>query len=314
MSGPAETERVRNASDIVAGGPLFRILPPGARPYLTLARVDRPIGTWLLLLPCWWGLALAAGPAQLDPLLALWYAALFAVGAFVMRGAGCTWNDIVDRDYDSRVARTAGRPIASGTIPVRAAVIFMVAQALVGLTVLLQFNAFTIGLATASLGLVVLYPLMKRFTYWPQAWLGLTFNWGALVGWAAVTGGLDLPAVLLYLAGICWTLGYDTIYAHQDKEDDALIGVRSTALLFGAQTKRWLAVFYGATVGLLVAAGHAANLGILYHVCIAAGAAQLAWQVAALSQDDPADCLVKFRSNRWFGLTVVGAIVISQPW
>lgn len=299
-----------SASDIAADDWIDRIVPAPARPYLRLARMDRPIGTWLLLIPCWWGTALATaailGP---DPRQSLIYAVLFAVGSLVMRGAGCTWNDILDRDFDARVARTATRPIPSGAVSVKQAIVFLAAQLLVGLAVLLYFNAFTIVIAISSLLLVALYPLMKRITYWPQAFLGVTFNWGALVGWAAVTGSLDLPVLLLYAAGIAWTLGYDTIYAHQDKEDDALIGVKSTALKFGANTRPWLWFFYALAVILLVAAFWTAGLQWTAYPFLAYAAFQLARQAATVDLDDPADCLAKFKSNRYAGLLVLAAML-----
>ncbi len=297
------------ASDIRSGHWSYRLAPAPLRPYLKLARIDRPIGTWLLLFPCWWGLALALAQWQEWPDWRL--LALFAVGALVMRGAGCTYNDIVDRDIDARVARTAGRPIPSGQVSVARAVAFLGLQLLAGLAVLLQLNGFTIWLGVASLALVFTYPFMKRITYWPQAWLGLTFNWGALMGWAAVTGALAWPPVLLYLAGIAWTLGYDTIYAHQDKEDDALIGVKSTALKFGAGTKPWLAGFYGATLLLMLAAGLAAGLGWPYLLALAGVALHFAWQVATLDLDDSASCLGRFRSNRFVGWILLAGIVAA---
>ena len=216
-----------DASDIPRESWLTRLLPRAAWPYARLARLDRPIGAWLLLFPCWWGIALAA-PGWPDPVLF----ALFALGAVVMRGAGCTWNDITDRDFDARVARTADRPIPSGAVSVRQAAVFLAAQLAVGLAILLCLNRAAIGLGVLSLALVFTYPLMKRVTWWPQFFLGLAFNWGALMGWAAVRGDLAAPALLLYAAGICWTLGYDTIYAHPDREDDALIGIKSKSLLF----------------------------------------------------------------------------------
>jgi 4-hydroxybenzoate polyprenyltransferase len=311
MLETTKTERLAGASDIAAESWIYRLSPAPVRPYLTLARADRPIGTWLLLLPCWWGLALAGGG---DARQSGYYALLFAVGAFVMRGAGCVWNDILDRNYDAQVARTADRPIASGEVSVIAAGIFMAALCASGLAVLLQFNGFTIAIAIASLGLVALYPLMKRFTYWPQAWLGLTFNWGALVGWSAITGSLGAPVLYLYGAGILWTLGYDTIYAHQDKEDDALIGVRSTALLFGNRTKPWVAGFYAGALLMLGMAGHAAGMGALYYAGLGLGALQLAWQVLQLDTSDPLDCLAKFKSNRSFGLLIAAFLVASQSW
>lgn len=301
---------IRSASDIRAGDWIERWAPRVVQPYLRLARVDRPIGTWLLLLPCWWGLALAmVSTPAVSPLRALAYAALFAIGAFVMRGAGCTWNDILDREYDARVARTALRPIPSGAVTVRQAFAFLGFQLLVGLSVLLCFNTFTILLALSSLLLVALYPLMKRVTYWPQIFLGLTFNWGALVGWSAVTGGLAWPPLLLYAAGILWTVGYDTIYAHQDKEDDILIGVKSSAIRLGAHTRPWLWLFYGVALALLATAFWRAGLGWPAFALLALAAAQLAYQAAAVDLEDSKDCLAKFKSNRTAGLIILGAIL-----
>jgi 4-hydroxybenzoate polyprenyltransferase len=237
---------------------------------------------------------------------------VFALGAVVMRGAGCTYNDIVDRDFDARVARTALRPIPSGAVSVRQAVIFLIAQLLVGLAILLVFNRFTIGLGVASLLLVFTYPLMKRVTYWPQAFLGLTFNWGALMGWSAVTGSLGWPALALYAGGIAWTLHYDTIYAHQDKEDDALVGVKSTALKFGRQTKPWLVAFCLLTLLLFGVAIGLAALAWPAWIGLALVAAHLAWQVTAVDLDDPRDCLAKFHANRWIGWLLLAGIVAGQ--
>ncbi len=306
-----------DVSDIATQSFVLRLAPQAVRPYLKLARFDRPIGTWLLLFPCWWSLSL--GTAVVGGFRAgAWppweLAALFALGALVMRGAGCTFNDIVDRDFDARVARTAERPIPSGQVSVRQAMLFLGLQLCVGLAVLLQFNSLTIWLGVGSLLLVVSYPFMKRITYWPQAWLGLTFNWGALMGWSAVVYGLDWPALLLYLGGIAWTLGYDTIYAHQDKEDDALIGVKSTALKFGAATKRWLLLFYALAVALIIAAGHRIELGWPFWIAMAAVAAHFAWQIEDLKLDDPADCLAKFKSNRVVGWIVLLGIAGGAVW
>ena len=227
--------------------------PQWARPYLRLARADRPIGVWLLLWPCWWSLALAA-LAKRDVMPDAWYLALFAIGSLVMRAAGCTYNDIVDRNYDGRVERTRMRPIPSGQVSVRNATIFMVALCLVGLAVLLQFNWPTVILGIASLGVVAIYPFTKRITYWPQAVLGLVFSWGALMGWCAVFGSLATPALLLYVGTVAWIIGYDTIYAHQDKEDDALLGLKSSALRLGGATRYWLAIFYAVTALAIFAA------------------------------------------------------------
>ncbi len=295
------------ATDIPGGDWIDRWLPAGARPYARLARLDRPIGIWLLMFPCWWGTALAT-PGWPDP----WLLALFALGATIMRGAGCTLNDLADRDFDARVARTAGRPIPSGAIGVRQAIAFMVALCLAGLLVLLQFNPFAIVLGASSLLLVAVYPFAKRVTYWPQAVLGLAFNWGALLGWAVVRGDLGWPAVILYGAGLLWTLGYDTIYAHQDKEDDILIGVKSTALKLGAATRPWLSAFYSGCVALLALAGALVGLSWPFYAALTAVAAHFCWQVARLDLDDPKDCLAKFKSNRTVGLLVFLAIVLGQ--
>jgi len=296
-----------SASDIPAGNWVDRYVPAGVRPYFRLARLDRPIGTWLLLVPCWWGTALASAGWP-DPLFIL----LFAVGAVAMRGAGCVVNDMADRDFDGRVARTADRPLASGAIGPRRAMLFLGLLLAIGFLVLIQFNTFAVWVGIASLPLVAVYPFMKRITYWPQAWLGLTFNWGALVGWAAVKGDLAAPAVILYAAGFVWTLGYDTIYAHQDKEDDLVVGVKSSALRLGAATRPWLFGFFTVTVGLLAAAGWAAGLTWPFHVGLAAAAAHLAWQAATVNIDDPKDCLRKFRSNRDFALIVFAGMMAAR--
>lgn len=283
-----------------------RLAPPPFRPYFKLARLDRPIGTWLLLWPCWWSIALAA-PASTWP--DLWLLALFGIGALVMRGAGCTFNDIVDRDFDSRVERTRLRPIPAGQVSVKQAVAWMVFLSLTGFVILLQFNAFAIGIGIASLALVAAYPFMKRITYWPQAWLGLTFNWGALLGWAAVAGNLGPAPLTLYAAGLFWTLGYDTIYAHQDKEDDALIGVKSTALKLGERTRPWLFVFYAAATGGFAAAGFLAGMAWPFYLGLTIAAGHLVWQAVRVDIDDSADCLTKFQSNTVFGWLLFGAII-----
>ncbi len=311
MDAARNTQGLIAGTDMPARGWVDRLLPASLRPYAKLMRLDRPIGTWLLLWPCWWSLvwAVERAPGSAREWLYLaWLYALFGIGAMVMRGAGCTYNDIVDRDFDAKVERTRTRPIPSGQVSVRAAGVFLGLQLMLGFVILLQLNWFAVGLGAASLALVFTYPLMKRITYWPQFVLGLAFNWGALLGWAAVTGSLALAPVLLYLAGIAWTLGYDTIYAHQDKEDDILVGVKSTALKLGANTRPWLAGFYTAAVALFAAAGIADGLGWPFYVALAAGALQLAWQVADLDLDNAADCLVKFRSNRWFGWILVAGL------
>jgi len=295
------------ATDIPAGTWIDRLAPEWTRPYLRLARLDRPIGTWLLLLPCWWSVALATPSWP-----SLWFMALFGVGAVIMRGAGCTVNDIVDRDYDARVARTATRPIARGAISVPQAFVFLAIELLLGFLILIQFNSYTIALGISSLVLIPIYPFMKRFTYWPQIFLGIVFNWGALVGWSAVRGDLGAPAVVLYAAGLFWTLGYDTIYAHQDKEDDARIGLRSSALKLAGDTRPWLFGFYGVTVVLLAVAGALAGLAWPYYVVLAASAVQLGWQALKVDIDAPKDCLAKFKSNRQFGWLVLAGIIAGQ--
>jgi 4-hydroxybenzoate polyprenyltransferase len=285
------------------------LAPAWARPYLRLARLDRPIGSWLLLMPCWWSVGLAAVHARSQ--VNLWHVLLFFVGAFAMRGAGCTWNDIVDRDLDARVERTRSRPIPSGQVTVAAAAAFLALQALVGLAVLLQFNRFTIYVGFASLAVVAVYPFMKRITYWPQIVLGLAFSWGALMGWPATFARLDLPAFLLYAGAISWVIGYDTIYAHQDREDDALIGIKSTALLFRERTKPMLALFYTLAVALIALAGWNAGAGLVFALGLLAFAAHLAWQIARLNVDDPVNCLVVFKSNRDAGLILFVGLVLD---
>jgi 4-hydroxybenzoate polyprenyltransferase len=284
------------------------LAPSWLRPYLRLARADRPIGSWLLLMPCWWSAGIAAVYAG-HPYPNPWHVLLFFVGAFVMRGAGCTWNDIVDRDLDAMVARTRSRPIPSGQVSVRGAIVFLVFQALIGLLVLLQFNRFTILTGIASLGIVAIYPLMKRITWWPQIVLGLAFSYGALMGWAAVFSRLEAPAVLLYAGSICWVIGYDTIYAHQDREDDALIGVKSTARLFATRTRLALIIFYSLAVLLIGLAGAAAEAGPVFVVgCVLFGA-HLGWQIQRLDIDNPELCLRLFQSNRDAGLILFAALI-----
>ncbi len=309
MSEPTSQAPATAASDIAHDHWVLRLAPLAARPYLRLIRADRPIGTWLLLFPGWWSLSLAAAGDGRWPDWRL--AALFAAGALLMRGAGCTYNDIVDRDIDAQVARTAGRPIPSGEVSVTHAGVFLAALLGLAFLILLQLNPFAMALGAASLAPIAVYPFMKRFTYWPQAWLGLTFNWGALLGWAAATGGLTLPPLLLYGAGIAWTLGYDTIYAHQDKEDDALVGVKSTALRFGNTTRTWLIVFYGLAVALFAATGIAADMTWPFYMGVAAAAAHFAWQIATLDADDPGNCLHRFKVNRHIGWLLLAGIVAA---
>ena len=286
------------------------LAPAWSRPYLRLARLDRPIGSWLLLLPCWWSSALAAIAAHAAaPRLS--HIVLFFIGAFAMRGAGCTWNDIVDRDLDGSVERTRSRPIPSGQVSAAMAVLFLVLQLLLGLAVLISFNGFTVRLGIASLAIVAVYPFMKRVTYWPQIVLGLAFSWGALMGWAATFGRLDLPALLLYAGSISWVIGYDTIYAHQDREDDTLIGIKSTALLFGPRTKPMLALFYGVALILIGAAGFTAGAGVVFALGLVLFAGHLAWQIVRLDIGDPDNCLAVFKSDRDAGLILFAGLLLD---
>jgi 4-hydroxybenzoate polyprenyltransferase len=284
--------------------------PAWSRPYLRLARLDRPIGSWLLLLPCWWSAALAAVAAHARA-PSLLHIALFFIGAFAMRGAGCTWNDIVDRDLDGSVERTRSRPIPSGQVSVLQAFVFLALQALIGLAVLLSFNGFTIALGIASLLIVMVYPFMKRITYWPQIVLGLAFSWGALMGWAGAFGRLDVAPLLLYAGSISWVIGYDTIYAHQDREDDALIGIKSTALLFGERTKPMLVLFYAIAVVLIGAAGALAGGGLWLWLGLLAFAVHLGWQVVRLDTADPDNCLRVFKSDRDAGLILFAGLLLD---
>jgi len=284
--------------------------PVWSRPYLRLARLDRPIGSWLLLLPCWWSAALASALARDVSRLPI-ILVLFFVGAFAMRGAGCTWNDITDRDLDAKVERTRSRPIPAGQVGVRQALAFLVAQALIGLVVLLQFNRFAIITGIASLAIVAVYPFMKRITWWPQVVLGLAFSWGALMGFAVVQGRIGMPGLLLYAGSIAWVIGYDTIYAHQDAEDDALIGVKSTARLFGEQTHRALVVFYSLAVILIGAALAPSGVGVWAWIGLAAFAVHLGWQIARLQIGDPALCLRVFKSNRDAGLILFAGLLVD---
>jgi 4-hydroxybenzoate polyprenyltransferase len=284
--------------------------PPWLRPYLRLSRLDRPIGSWLLLLPCWWSAVLAAGLAHDISRLPL-FIALFFLGAFAMRGAGCTWNDITDRDLDAKVERTRSRPIPSGQVSVAQALVFLVVQALVGLVVLLQFNRFAVLTGLASLLIVAIYPFMKRITYWPQVVLGLAFSWGALMGFAATLGRIDATALFLYAGSIAWVIGYDTIYAHQDAEDDALIGIKSTARLFGARTRGALAIFYGLAVVLIGTAFALAGTHWPAWIGLAAFAGQLVSQISRLRIEDAALCLRLFKSNRGAGLLLFAGLLID---
>jgi 4-hydroxybenzoate polyprenyltransferase len=303
-----ETGRVADATGNWVDG----LAPAWTRPYLRLARLDRPIGSWLLLMPCWWSVGLAGMRSGQFP--SLWHIILFFVGAFAMRGAGCTWNDLVDRDLDGLVERTRSRPIPAKQVTVAQATVFMLTQALVGLLVLVQFNRFTVLCGIASLLVVVIYPFMKRITYWPQIFLGLAFSWGALMGWPAAFGRLDAPAFVLYAGSICWVIAYDTIYAHQDREDDLLIGIKSTALLFRERTRPMLAIFYAAAVLLIGAAGLMAGGQLIFVLGLIAFAAHLGWQVMRLDIDDPAHCLMLFKSNRDAGLILFAAMLLEAAF
>ena len=289
-------------------------VPPSLQPWLRLMRLDRPIGIWLLFWPCVFGLVLGAmaDDRPFDEAHDLWLLALFAIGTIVMRGAGCTYNDIVDRDIDAKVARTRGRPIPSGAIKVRDAWIFLAVQCLVGLIVLVQLNRLAILVGAASLLLVLAYPFMKRVTWWPQAWLGLMFNWGALLGFVAQSQRFDWADLALYAGLVFWTLGYDTIYALQDKEDDALVGVKSTALLFGSRSRDWILGFYSAAFALILAAGYMDHAGWALTPLMLLAGAHLLWQVHTLRIDDPDRCLRLFRSNRDTGAIVAVAFLVSS--
>lgn len=308
MPGPAPMDaRMAGWTDIAWDGWVAR-LPSGWRAYAVLARLDRPIGVWLLFLPGLWSILLA-GPPDAH---AAWLILLFGVGSVAMRSAGCVVNDMWDRDMDRRVTRTAGRPLASGALRMRQAAWFLLALLGAGLLILLQLNGLARALGVGSLVLVALYPGAKRVTWWPQAMLGVTFGWGAPMGYAAAAGHLDGAALALYAAAFMWILGYDTIYGHQDREDDALIGVRSTARLFAGRTRPFLAVCYAAAVALLALSGWLAGLGLPFFLGLLLPAALLAWQVATLDTDDPAGCLRRFRVNRETGLLVAAAILMGR--
>ncbi len=308
MQGNAPTPDGQVA-DAVSGNWVDTLAPAFSRPYLRLSRADRPIGTWLLLIPCWWGLVLAM-LAGGDPRWGdLWIAAGCAIGAFLMRGAGCTWNDITDREFDGQVERTRSRPIPSGQVSVKQAYVWMGLQCLLALAILLTFNRAAIAMGVLSLLPVTIYPYAKRFTWWPQVFLGLAFNWGALLAWTAHSGTLGWPAVLLYLSGIAWTLFYDTIYAHQDTEDDELIGIKSTARLFGTDTAKWLKYFLVATVSLMGLAVLEAVYpgGSIFALVLGIAGPwamgwHMAWQLRGLDIEDNAKLLQLFRANRDTGL------------
>ncbi len=302
------TETTAPHTDLVSGNWIDRRMPAWTRPYLRLARLDRPTGIWLLLLPCLWAIALGSPTASIG----LGNAVLFTIGAVVMRSAGCTANDILDRDIDAKVERTRGRPLPSGQMGLVGALAFLAILLLIGLAILIQLNRLSILLGVLSLLLVGAYPLMKRLTWWPQAFLGLTFNWGAIMGWAAVTGHVGVAAIALYAAGFCWTLVYDTIYAHQDARDDAAAGVKSTARRFGRFSRLWLIGFALLMLALLIVAGDLAGLGKPFAIMLIPVALHLAWLLALWKADDPRDCLKRFQASRWTGLLVVLALVVGR--
>jgi 4-hydroxybenzoate polyprenyltransferase len=313
---PDQTGRVADAVD---KNWVDRFAPAFSRPYLRLSRADRPIGTWLLLLPCWWSLSLAVLYDGEFTDFDRWLIVAMAIGAFLMRGAGCTWNDITDRDLDARVARTKSRPIPSGQVSTRGAVVWMIVQTLISACILFSFNTTAVILGICALIPVAIYPFAKRFTWWPQVFLGVAFNWGALLGWVAHTGSLAWPPIFLYLAGISWTLFYDTIYAHQDKEDDALIGVKSTARLFHTNTKKWLLGFLILTIILLAVAlitALSSNVNILAIVIAIMGiwafGMHMTWQLGRLDIDNAENCLRIFRSNRDAGLLPIAGFILAS--
>ncbi len=294
---------------------VYRVLPPWLWPYAQLARWDRPIGWQLLLWPCFWSAAMAANAAVHVGLFSggqlIWHLLLYFIGSVAMRGAGCTYNDLVDHKIDMEVARTRSRPLPSGRVTRMQAKIFILLQAMVGLVVVLQLNWFSVILGVASLAIVALYPFAKRFTDWPQFFLGLAFSWGALMGWAAIFGSLSLAPVLLYIGAVVWTIGYDTIYAHQDKEDDELIGVRSTARLFGDNTKPWLVGLYGLMLILTFAAFLLAGVGIIAYLGLLIAAGMFAWQIVTLDINDADQCLVLFKSNNRVGMIIFVGLFLS---
>ena len=304
--------------DAPSGNWVYRALPRGLWPYAQLARWDRPIGWQLLMWPCFWSAALAAGAAASTGQLSLgrfiWHLFLFFAGAVAMRGAGCTYNDLVDHEIDMAVARTRSRPLPSGRVTRLQAKVFMVLQALVGLLVLLSFNWLSVVLGVLSLGIVAIYPFAKRFTDWPQFFLGLAFSWGALMGWAAEFGSLSFAAVMLYLGSIAWTIGYDTIYAHQDKEDDALIGVRSTALYFGRNTKTWLSLFYSLTLVAFAIAFGSAGAAWPAWLGLVAAFVLLGWQILVLDIHDGPQCLALFKFNHVVGAVLFFGLVLAIPF
>ncbi|MFK8032530.1 MAG: 4-hydroxybenzoate octaprenyltransferase [Hyphomicrobiales bacterium] len=304
------TDTQKSVADAVKGHWVDTRAPEWLRPYARLARWDRPIGWWLLLLPCWWSAALAAEAS--NNFVNVWHLVLFMIGAIAMRGAGCTYNDLIDRDIDAKVARTKSRPLPSGQVTVRQTQIFVALQALTGLLVLVQFNKYTIILGLCSLPIVAIYPFMKRITNWPQVVLGFAFSWGALMGFSVIFGALTHAApFFLYFGAILWTVGYDTIYAHQDQEDDAVIGVKSTARAFGANSQKLIGMFFGGAIILVALAIFSVGGGVASSIGLAAFAAHLGWQVASLQPENPDRCLKQFRSNRNAGLLLFAGLALE---
>lgn len=320
LSGAKPKGKVEGqVADAVMGHWADHYLPAWFRPYARLSRLERPIGWWLLLWPCLWSLAMAlaasnryfGGEAPISLTTALYYAGLFWIGAVAMRGAGCTYNDIVDHEIDASVERTRSRPLPSGQVSRKQAWLWLGLQLLIGLVVLLQFNSYTQILGLSSLLVVAAYPFMKRITHWPQLVLGLAFSWGGLMGWASVYGSLDFAPIMLYIACIVWTIGYDTIYAHQDKEDDVLIGVKSTALLFAEKTKLWLAFFYGLMIALMVVAFVSVDLGPFIWIGLSLAGAHLARQIIKLDINNGDQCLAMFKSNTNIGYLIIAGLLIE---
>ena len=310
---------MERVSDAQADSWVYKFSPGWALPYMQIARWDRPIGTWLLLIPCWWGLFLATTFSRQISLYDIWLFLAFGIGAILMRGAGCTWNDLMDHKMDANVARTKSRPLPSGRLSRKNALFWLIIQAILAGLILLTFNPFSILLGILSILPAVIYPFAKRFTWWPQFFLGLAFNWGALLGWSAHMGSLGLPALLLYISGIFWTLFYDTIYSHQDTRDDKLTGIKSTGLLFGRTTKGWLICFLIGTVMFLTGAvgmGLIADGGFskitVAIISIILFGCHLGWQVKRLDLDSPEVCLILFRANKDAGLIIVAGLLITS--
>lgn len=314
-SEPGTDQDTPEPQDITRASLIERVMPNWFGPYIRLARLDRPIGIWLLLFPCWWSMTMALPHAELtSQWQPLWYATLFAIGAIVMRGAGCTINDILDRKVDAQVARTRDRPLPAGEVSLIGAILFALVLCLIGLAVLIQFNIQTITIGALSLIFVVIYPLMKRVTFWPQLFLGLTFNWGAFVGWVAMTSTLSWPPILLYVGAIFWTSGYDTIYAFQDRRDDVRVGVKSTAVRLAEASPFWVGVSYAIAWICWVLAIWGASLGNLYTLLFMIPVAiHFFWQISTWRPLDPANSLSIFKSNRWVGWLALMAMIGVLP-